>query len=67
MNEEVLTLAELSEYLKIPRSTLYRLVRKGEIPGRKVGRSWRFHRGAIDRWLQSQHYENNGRKERQPR
>ena len=62
MNEEVLTLAELSEYLKIPRSTLYRLVRQGQIPGRKVGRVWRFHRGAIDRWLQNQCQESQTRK-----
>lgn len=57
MKDEVLTLAELSEYLKIPRSTLYRLVRQGQIPGRKVGRAWRFHRATIERWLQDQRPE----------
>ncbi len=47
----VLTLEELSAYLKIPRSTIYKLVRGGKIPAHKIGRQWRFNRAAIDRWL----------------
>jgi excisionase family DNA binding protein len=47
----VLTIDELSEYLKIPKSTLYKLLQEGKIPGQKVGRHWRFHRDVIDRWL----------------
>lgn len=48
---DVLTIKELSAYLKIPRSTLYKLVREGRIPSQKVGRHWRFRKEAIDRWL----------------
>jgi excisionase family DNA binding protein len=48
---DVLTLQQLCQYLQIPRSTLYRVVRDGTIPGQKVGRQWRFHREAVDRWL----------------
>ncbi len=48
---DVLTIEELSTYLKIPRSTLYKLVREGRIPSQKVGRHWRFRKEAIDRWL----------------
>ena len=47
----VLTIVELSAYLKIPKSTLYKLVREGRIPSQKVGRHWRFRKKAIDRWL----------------
>ena len=47
----VLTIEELSVYLKIPRSTLYKLVREGRIPSQKVGRHWRFRKESIDRWL----------------
>ena len=47
----VLTIAELSVYLKIPKSTLYKLVREGRVPSQKVGRHWRFRKVAIDRWL----------------
>lgn len=47
----VLTIKELSAYLKVPQSTLYKLVREGKIPSQKVGRHWRFHKEAIDEWL----------------
>ena len=49
---DVLTLEELSVYLRIPRSTLYKIVREGKIPCQKVGRHWRFRKAAIDRWLE---------------
>jgi len=48
----VLTIEELATYLKIPKSTLYKIVREGNIPSQKIGRHWRFRKGAIDRWLE---------------
>ncbi len=48
---DVLTIEELSAYLKISKSTLYKLVREGKVPSQKVGRHWRFRKEAIDRWL----------------
>ena len=48
---EVLTIEDLAVYLKIPKSTLYKLVREGKIPSQKIGRHWRFRKGAIDLWL----------------
>ena len=50
-SDDVLTIDELSAYLKISKSTLYKLVREGRVPSQKVGRHWRFHRDAIDAWL----------------
>ena len=49
--DDVLTIEELSAYLKVPKSTLYKLVREGKVPSQKVGRHWRFRKEAIDRWL----------------
>jgi excisionase family DNA binding protein len=49
---DVLTIQELAVYLKIPKSTLYKLVREGKIPSQKIGRHWRFRKGAIDHWLE---------------
>jgi len=49
--DDVLTIEELSVYLKISKSTLYKLVREGKVPSQKVGRHWRFRKEAIDRWL----------------
>lgn len=47
----VLTIEELAEYLKVSKSTLYKLAQEGKLPSQKVGRHWRFHRETIDRWL----------------
>ena len=49
---EVLTIEELAAYLKIPKSTLYKLAREERVPSDKVGRHWRFQKRAIDRWLE---------------
>jgi len=47
----VLTIDQLADYLKLSKSTLYHLARRGDFPGQKVGRHWRFHKAAIDKWL----------------
>ena len=49
---EVLTIDELAAYLKISKSTLYKLAREGKVPSNKVGRHWRFQKRMIDRWLE---------------
>ena len=49
---DILTIDELSAYLKISKSTLYKLVREGKIPSQKIGRHWRFRKSAIDRWFE---------------
>ncbi len=50
---DVLTIEDLSVYLKISKSTLYKLVREGNVPCQKVGRHWRFHKEAVDDWLKN--------------
>lgn len=54
MNDEILTIREIAEYLKIKDKTIYALVARGGIPGFKVGGSWRFRRSEIDRWIREQ-------------
>lgn len=53
-NDSVLTIDELAVYLKIAKSTLYKLAQEGKLPGQKVGRHWRFRKETIDRWLDEQ-------------
>jgi excisionase family DNA binding protein len=48
----ILTVDEIADYLKIPRSTIYKLVREGKIPAQKIGRHWRFRKEAIVHWLE---------------
>ena len=48
--DRIMTVAELSEYLRVHPSTIYKLLRSGDLPGFKVGSDWRFNIEAIDRW-----------------
>lgn len=53
--EAMMNVEELSMYLHIHRSTLYRMLEKHEIPGFKVGSDWRFKRELIDKWIDEKH------------
>jgi len=46
----VLTVQNVAEYLHVHPSTIYRLLKKRQLPAFKVGSDWRFNREAIDRW-----------------
>lgn len=48
---EVMTTAEVMDYLKISRKTLLKLVHRGEIPARKVGKDFRYLKSEIDNYL----------------
>jgi excisionase family DNA binding protein len=50
-NNDILTVKETAEFLRVPRSTVYKLAQGGLMPAQKVGRYWRFHRPAIIRWI----------------
>lgn len=50
-SSDIMTMDELAEYLKISKSTLYKLTQEGKLPGQKVGKRWRFHKGVVDQWL----------------
>ena len=52
MTDEILTIKELSAYLKTSEKTIYRLLSKGEIPAFKVATTWRFKKEDIDKWIQ---------------
>ena len=60
---DVLTIEDLSVYLKIPKSTLYKLVREGKVPGQKIGRHLRFSKAVIDRWLGDTHGDTTNRQD----
>jgi len=60
--EKLLTLREVSEKLQISENTLYKLARKGEIPGIKIGNQWRFKVQDIEKWLEEQKRKKKGNK-----
>ena len=54
-----LDLHDLTKYLKMPKSSLYKLVQQEKLPGYKVGRGWRFDREEVDKWIKK---NRNGKK-----
>ncbi len=51
MEKDILTIEEASAYLQIGKRSLYRLVKEGKIPGKKILNKWRFERGSLKRWV----------------
>jgi excisionase family DNA binding protein len=41
-DDEILTTGQVAKLLKIHRVTVGKLAQRGEIPGWRVGRNWRF-------------------------
>lgn len=51
MTDEIMSFKDAMSYLKIPRSTLYKLVQEQRVPAIKVGRHWRFSKTTLDNWI----------------
>lgn len=51
---EFWTAEEVSRYLRIPQSTIYKLVQDKRLPGFKVGKHWRFSKDTIQKWIKNQ-------------
>jgi excisionase family DNA binding protein len=54
VHNQILTVRELSDYLRVHPTTVYRLLKGGKLPAFKVGSDWRFNVESIDRWRQQQ-------------
>jgi len=48
-----MTAREVADPLKMPLSTIYQLARRGELPARRLGRTWRFLRPRLEELLGS--------------
>jgi excisionase family DNA binding protein len=53
-DDEVLTVKEVCELLRVGQSTLYRLIKQGKIPSFRIGKDWRFRTDVIVRWMAEQ-------------
>lgn len=54
MTDEILTIKQVADYLKVNERTIYRLAASAELPAFKVGNAWRFKRSALEAWIQAQ-------------
>jgi excisionase family DNA binding protein len=50
---EILTVMDVARFLRVPKSTVYKLARVGELPASKIGKHWRFLRHDIYVWMHS--------------
>jgi excisionase family DNA binding protein len=50
LENRVLTVQEVSNYLRVHPSTIYRMLKKNQLPAFRVGSDWRFTVEAIDKW-----------------
>ena len=51
MNLQLLTTADVAKFLMMSRETVLRLAGRGEIPGRKIGRVWRFPKDELEAYV----------------
>jgi excisionase family DNA binding protein len=51
---QILTAKELAKYLKLTEVTIYKYIKEGKIPGRRVGSRWRFDKDKIDELLKNE-------------
>jgi excisionase family DNA binding protein len=51
-DEAIMTVLELAAMLRISQATVYRLVKKNEIPHFRVGFDLRFQRAKIEKWME---------------
>jgi excisionase family DNA binding protein len=54
MPDEILTLPEVAQLLKVAEKTVYTMAQKGQLPAFKVRGQWRFTRIDIHHWIEQQ-------------
>ena len=52
MDEKLMTVQEVADYLHLNKYTIYRMVKKRTIPAYKVAKQWRFKKSEIDKWIE---------------
>lgn len=51
MTHDIMTIEEVSEYLRVSERTVYDWAQKGLLPGGKLGTNWRFRRADVEDWV----------------
>jgi len=52
--DQIMTLEEVAEYLRVKPQTIYTWAQENKIPAAKIGREWRFRKTMIDKWFNDQ-------------
>lgn len=59
MNDEILTIEEVAQYLRVSERTVYDWAQRGEIPAGKIGSVWRFKKNEVESWVNSRFSNGN--------
>jgi excisionase family DNA binding protein len=51
MNREIMTVAQVADYLQISKKSVYQLVNEGKLPAAKVLNKWRFDKHSVKQWI----------------
>ncbi len=52
--DEIMTVSEVAQYLRISEVTTYKFIQDGKIPGFKIGRHWRVKRSDLAEFIEKQ-------------
>lgn len=52
--DQAMTVRDVAGYLNVDEKTVYRLAKRGELPGFKVAGAWRFKRSDLEDWIDNQ-------------
>ncbi len=53
MENQMMTVKEVAQYLHLHQSSVYRLLKRKGLPAVRIGSDWRFRRESVDRWVES--------------
>ena len=53
MQNDVMTVSEVADYLRLNPQTVYRKAKAGELPALRIGRAIRFRRDELEQWLRA--------------
>jgi excisionase family DNA binding protein len=56
LSNDIMTIEEVAEYLRLKPQTIYTWAQEGKIPAAKLGNQWRFKKSVIDRWF-AEHFD----------
>lgn len=55
IENEIMTLPEVADYLKLHYVTVYRFIKTRDLPAFRVGSDFRFRRADVKEWIEQQH------------
>ncbi|MGI5107327.1 PTS sugar transporter subunit IIA [Treponema socranskii] len=62
MEDTILTIEEVANYLRVSDRTVYDWAQRGEIPAGKIGTVWRFKKSEVEKWVNERLSSSAGRK-----